>query len=287
MSDANINYTKEVFLHPWNLTFLTVALVTAVGVAGVLGIEFWLPLLFAFAGELLILGTVPHHRRVRRLIRARKRAERRKPPSQKEIFGELSSRGQRRYARLRKLCDAIEENYQGLSYASQGLLEGHLRKLDDLLDSYLNLLYQRERYRDFMDSSTELEIKKSIESIEKEMDNYSERVQEVKERRLRVLKQRLARFEKAHENIEIIGAQLGTIEDTVKYIHEQSWTLQNPEEISVQLDTLIDEVEETQESVQEIEDVFHSSSDLLDDIDVSLDEEELSEPSVRRSRTQN
>lgn len=286
MSDADINYTKEVFLHPWNLTFLAVALVTAVVVAGVFGIEFWLPLLFAFAGELLVLGTVPHHWRVRRLIRARKRAERRKPLSQKEIFGDLSSRGQRRYAQLRKLRDSIDENYQSLSSASQGLLEGHLRKLDNLLDAYLNLLHQRERYRSFMDSATELKIKKSIESIEDQMDTYSERVRDVKERRLRVLRQRLARFERAHENIEIIGAQLGTIEDTVKYIHEQSWTLQNPEEVSTQLDTLIDEVEETQQSVQEIEDVFQATDDLLSSIDRE-DDKLSSESGVRRSRSRN
>jgi hypothetical protein len=98
-------------------------------------------------------------------------------------------------------------------------------------------------------------------------------VRAVKKRRLRVLEQRLARFKKGHENLEIIGAQLGTIEDVVKYIHEQSWTLQNPEEISFQLDTLLNEVEETQDSVQEIEEVFSSPGDMLGDTELFEDEE--------------
>jgi hypothetical protein len=80
-----------------------------------------------------------------------------------------------------------------------------------------------------------------------------------------VLEKRLARFQKAHENLEILGAQLGTIEDVVKYIHEQSWTLQNPDEVTMQLDALLEEVEETQRSIHEIEDVFSAPGDYLDD----------------------
>lgn len=274
MKDADINYTKEAFLNEWNLAFLAVGAVVAVVLYGTLGIELWLPFLFVTAAELLFLGTVPRNERFRRHIRSQKIAERRKPPSQKEIYQHLSRRSQRRYVRLRKLKEEIRANYQSLSYASQGLLDSHLRKIDDLLDSYLNLLNQRERYRSYMDSATEHEVEKSIEALKKDMADDSERVRAVKKRRLRVLEQRLARFKKGHENLEIIGAQLGTIEDVIKYIHEQSWTLQNPEEISFQLDTLLNEVEETQESVQEIEDVFSSPQDMLGETELFGDEED-------------
>ena len=279
MSDANINYTKEAFLNNWNLTFLAVAAVVSVVVAGITNLPIWLPLLFLSAGELLYLGTVPRNQRFRRLVRSQKIAERRKPPSQKEIFQHLTRRSQRRYARLRKLKDEIRQNYQSLSYASQGLLDSHLRKIDDLLESYLNLLHQRERYRNYMDSATENEIMESMDALKADMADDSERVRAVKKRRLHVLEQRLARFKKGHENLEIIGAQLGTIEDVVKYIHEQSWTLQNPEEITFQLDTLLEEVEETQASVQEIEEVFSSPRDLLGDMDI-LDEREETDTSA-------
>jgi len=73
----------------------------------------------------------------------------------------------------------------------------------------------------------------------------------------------------------------------VKYIHEQSWTLQNPEEISFQLDTLLEEVEETQASVEEIEEVFSSPRELLSDVDLldeSDDERSASSDSVSSSR---
>lgn len=290
MSNESINYTKEAFLNNWNLAFLAVAIVASFVLYGVLGIELWLPLLFVSAGELLYLGTVPRNQRFRRLIRSQKMAERRKPPSQKEIFQLLSRRSQRRYARLRKLKEEIRQNYQSLSYASQGLLDSHVRKIDNLLDSYLNLLHQRERYKKYMDTATEEDIEQSIQALKDDMADDSERVRSVKKRRLRVLEQRRARFQKGHENLEIIGAQLGTIEDVVKYIHEQSWTLQNPDEISFQLDTLLEEVEETQASVQEIEDVFAGPRDLLGDMDRLADEDDVSpssDPISSRERLRN
>ncbi|WP_103030346.1 hypothetical protein [Salinibacter altiplanensis] len=266
--DDDINYTKEALFNTWNLVFLITVVAVAAGL-GLVGVfPGWLPELLLLVGggaELLYLGGMPRHDRFQRYIRAEKRSERHQAPSQREIFSQLRNRSQRRYAKLRKLKEQVEANYQKLSYASQGILGSHVEKIDGLLDSYLDLLHQRERYRDFMDSATEAQILESIEALKKDMADDAERVRAVKQRRLKVLERRLARFRKAHENLEVIGAQLGTIEDVVRYIHEQSWTLQNPEEVTAQLDTLLQEVEETQSSICEIEDVFAAPADYLDD----------------------
>ncbi|MFB6278217.1 MAG: hypothetical protein ABEK75_01805 [Salinibacter sp.] len=266
--DEDINYTKEALFNTWNLVFLitVVAVASALGLMGFL--PAWLPELILLIGggaELIYLGVMPRHDRFQRYVRAEKRAERHQAPSQREIFSQLRNQSQRRYAKLRKLKDQIQANYQKLSFASQGILSNHVEKIDGLLDSYLDLLHQRERYRDFMDSATENRILQSIDALKKDMADDPDRVRAVKKRRLKVLERRLARFRKAHENLEIIGAQLSTIEDVVRYIHEQSWTLQNPEEVTAQLDTLLQEVEETQSSIREIEDVFSAPSNYLDD----------------------
>lgn len=267
MSD-DINYMKEALFNTWNLVFLITLVATVAGL-GLVGLApGWLSELILVVGagaELLYLGVMPRYERFQRHVRSQKLAERREAPSQREIFSQLRNRSQRRYAKLRKLKEQIQTNYQKLSYASQGILDNHVEKIDGLLDSYLELLHQRERYRDFMDSATENRILESIEALKKDMADDPERVRSVKQRRLNVLEQRLARFRKAHENLEIIGAQLSTIEDVVRYIHEQSWTLQNPDEVTSQLDALLQEVEETQSSIREIEDVFASPSDFLDE----------------------
>ncbi len=269
MPNEPINYTKEAFLSPWNLVFLIMAMVVAFVLTGTGAANF--VLLFAAALELLYLGIVPRQERFRRVVRSRKMAERSKPPTEKEVFRLLSKSSQKRYIRFRNIEKAVRENYERMSYASQGLLESHLGKIDALLDSYLNLLQQKERYERFAQQATQNEVVTAMARLRQEMTGDPPKVQAIKQKRLDILEKRLTKFKKAHENLAVIEAQLETIEDVTKYIHEQSLTMQNPEEISFQLDTLISEVEETQASIEEIEEVFSPPTDLLDDLDTFED----------------
>jgi len=273
MNDLDINFTKEAFLNPLNLGFLILAMLAAFFLSGA---EPWfnIVLILASAAELLYLGVMPRNERFRRAVRSQRAAEHAKPPSQKEIFQLLTKQSQRRYARLRKLEKEIKGNYQKLSYATQGLLESHLQKINGLLDSYLNLLYQKERYEYALQSGTEKEVVRNISSLRVDMEDDTPKVRSIKKRRMHILEQRLERFKKGNENREIIEAQLETIEDVAKYIHEQSLTLRNPEEITFQLDTLLSEVEETESAVEEIHDVFATSAELLSSMDTYESDEE-------------
>jgi len=286
MSDQNINYTKEAFFHPWNLTFLIVSMLVAFSVSMTAVVwPFNTVLLMAAAFELIYLGNMPRQERFRRAVRSRRAIEHAKPPSQKELFHGLSKQSQRRYAKLRKLEKQIATNYRKLSYASQGMLDSHLKKINGLLDSFLSLLYQKERYEFSSDGSTEMEVVDAMEKLRLDMEDDPPRVKAVKARRLKILEQRLDRSKKGQENLEIIKAQLETIIDVTKYIHEQSLTLRNPEEITFQLDTLLQEVEETQASVVEMEEVFANPMDLLSEMDLfedpARDEDELREEGTR------
>ncbi len=261
MKEGEINFTREVFLHPWNLSFLTIGLGTALGfgflVSSGLG-----PFLFnslltvTIAFELLALGYVPRQKRFRNLIRAKYAALAAKPLSQREMYRQLSRTNQRRYVRLRDLEKELQTNYGKFSFASQGILESHTSKIEGLMNSCLKLMFQQERYHIFGQRKQEQELATAIAAVETELKHASEPIRNIKARRLRVLEQRLERFRKSQEQLEIIEAQVATIEDVVKYIHEQSMTLSNPEEITYQLDLLLSEVEETEASVAQIESVF-------------------------------
>ncbi len=266
MNHSQINYTKEAFQNPLNLGFLIATMLTAFFVSGS-EMTLNVVLIMVSAIELMYLGFVPRNKRFRRSIRSRRAAEHAKPPSGKEIFRLLTKSSQRRYVRLRKLEKEISNNYRKLSYATQGLLESHLRKIDGLLTSYLNMLYQKQRYELSTNSSREREVIRSIAHLRTEMEDDSEKVRSIKKRRLHILEQRLQRFEKGAEHLEILEAQIETIEDVVKYIHEQSLTLRNPEEITFQLDTLLEEVGETEAAISEIEEVFAPATYILDDMD--------------------
>ena len=230
----------------------------------------------------MYLGILPRQKRFQKLVRAQHDKERSKPPSQKEIYLRLTKFSQRRYARLRKIEKEIESNYRKLSYASQGLLDSHLKKIDGLIESYIKLLYQKERYEDSSRNGAEAEIARDIKSIRDELETtQSPKVRAIKERRLRILDQRLNRYKKSKENQEIIEEQLATIEDVIKYIHEQSLTLRDPEAITFQLDTLLNEVEETEASVWEMEEMFTGSVDILADIDTYDMDDSIESDSAR------
>lgn len=283
MATDSPNYVKEAFLSPYNLAFLIVIMVAAFVLTGTGAANF--VLLFAAALELLYLGIMPRQERFQRVVNSRRAAERHKPPSEKDVFRSLTKASQKRYIRFRNIEKAVRENYEKLSYASQGLLGSHLGKIDDLLDSYLNMLQQKERYERFSQQATEDEVVTSMARLRDEMNDDPPKVQQIKQKRLDILEKRLVKFKKAHENLAVIEAQLETIEDVTKYIHEQSLTMRNPEEISFQLDTLVSEVEETQASIMEVEEVFAQPTDLLDDLDTFEDPTDLS--STPRDRLRN
>ncbi|MEL6443815.1 MAG: hypothetical protein AAF089_15260 [Bacteroidota bacterium] len=269
MSDK-INYTKEAFMLPWNLVFLIGAMVAAFLLNDVAALP-EIILTFTAAMELLYLGIMPRNDRFQRAVKSREIAEQRKPLSDTERFKTLGKNDQKRYVRFRTLEKQIKESYKKLPYASQGLLDNHLGKLDGLLDSYLNLLMLQDRYKQFARRTEEDEVVNAIARLRRDMEDDPPRVAAIKKRRLSILEKRLGKFKKAHENLAIIEAQLETIEDVTKYIYEQSLTMRNPEELSFQLDTLVSEVEETQASVEEIEDIFAGpSGELLDELDEPL-----------------
>ena len=282
MSNEKPNYTKEAFLLPLNLVFLITAMAVTFFTIGTEPLGTLIPT-FALAAELLYLGILPRQERFKRAVRAQAALEHAKRPSEKDVFRALTKSNQKRYIRMRNLEKSIKTNYAKIGYASQGLLDSHVQKLNGLLDSHLNLLQTQERYLRFSQSASERDVAASIESIRAELSSDPPKVQAIKKRRLGILERRLEKFKKTKENLEVIEAQLETIEDVTKYIHEQSLTMSNPEEITFQLDTLLSEVEETQAAVVEVEEVFASPADLLSDVDTyDVEDSETSD----RTRTQ-
>ena len=271
-----VNYTKEAFLHPGNLVFLFVMAVVSIGVG------LWplsptglteLLLGSGLALEAVYLGIAPRVDRFRRHVRGRRQDAHRGSPTSRTLYQHLPRRPRQRYYRLRTLKNEVQSHYAQFSSASQGLLDAHLDKLDRLLRSYLALLWRREQYRILAERTSEARIRESIETLEADMDEDAERVRSVKQRRRTVLEKRLKRLRTIRENLAVVGAQLNTIEDAVKYIHEQSWTLQNPDEVTMQLDALLEEVDETQRSIRDVERLFSGGVGTVDDDLDELDRE--------------
>jgi hypothetical protein len=271
--DEVINYTREAFLHPLNLGVLLVATITAFLLTDV-GIASNLILTMVFGTELIYLGIVPRLPRFKRSVRMRKIRERDSAEEEKLVFQELDPKSKRRYLVLRHLSKMIKENFEKLPYSSQGLLDNIMKKIEELLSNYITLLDLHKRYKLYMNSAVEDGLKEEVARLQEKMkDLTSDRLKNTKKRRLDILEKRLKKFEMAKEKYLICETHLETIEDAIRYIYEQSMTMSNAEEIGFQLDNLLQEVEETSQLIDDLDqDILPVYDDFA--VDLNLDEPE-------------
>ncbi len=269
--DTSINYTREAFLHPVNMGFLLVATITAFTLSDV-GLISNVILSMAFGTELMYLGIVPRLPRFRKNVKLQKLRDRNSEDEEKTVFQELDQKSKKRFLVLKHLTKLIKENFDKLPYSSQGLLENIRKKIGELISNYLTLLDLHKRYKLYMDTSVEESLKREVKNEEEKLETLkSERLKKTRVRRIAILKKRLKKFEIAKEKYLICETHLETIEDAIRYIYEQSMTMSNPEEIGFQLDNLLEEVEETSQLIDDLDQDILPSYSGLDDIDLDAE----------------
>lgn len=277
-----INYTREAFLHPLNIAMLLIFTISSVvlGSMGV-GIESNVLLTTIFGVELMYLGIVPRLPRFRKNIKHKKLRQRDPADEERNMFHGLDQKTKKRFLMMKRLQELIKENFDKLPYSSQGLLENIRSKVDELTSNYLTLLDLYQRYRLYMHSSVEESLAEELEKEEAALEKLtSERLKRTRARRIQILKKRLRKFEIAKEKYLICETHLETIEDAIRYIYEQSMTMNNADDMGFQLDNLLEEVEETSQLIEDLDREIlpmHSGLDELDlDAELSRAQEEKS-----------
>jgi hypothetical protein len=256
--ELNINYTKEAFLNPINLGALLVSTIGALfvsNISGEIGTNLSnLLLTTVFGIELMYLGIIPKLPRFRKNQELKKMRERHASSNDKDIFHELDAVSKKRFLVLKKLANLVQDNFKKLPYSSQGLLDNIKKKIDELLGNYITLLDLIKRYKVYLNTSLEVNLKEEVlRQIEEIKTIKSEKLKRTKARRVAIMKKRLDKFKVAKEKYLVCETHLETIEDAIKYIYEQSMTISNPEEIGFQLDNLLTEVDETSQLIEDLD----------------------------------
>lgn len=260
-----IHFTREAFLHPLNLGFLLMASFMALVFSGVP----WLPtVIFATSVglELIYLGTVPHKAWFQRYMINKRALAPESSGSENDQFEELDKEHQKQFLAFRSVYEKICTNFHRLPVSSRPLTNQLVSRLDQMRNEYLAHLLLLERYREFLDHSTPHSITIEIRALKKEMASIaSEKLLEVKKRRLQILEKRLTRYHAASEKFEICRSQKETMEDAIQYVYEKSITMSHPGELDGHLDRLISELEETSVIVQDMEDDVSPTFTVLKD----------------------
>ena len=248
----DISYVKAAFQWQYNL----IGLAGAVGFAAISGSE--LPLILGAGLELIYLAVVPQMSRFQRLVRSWKYAEEKRAIEARlrALFNEIPPDMRARYGRVEALCRNIRENYACLSAATQIYAKETEDRLDGLLQGYLRLLHALQQHYEYLRNTDVERIKKEAAELERHMTSDPPKVQEINRKRLEILGKRIEKFGKIRENCSIIEAQCGAMEDVLQLIRDQSVTLRDPQQVSDQLEGLVRDVEQTEQSVREVESIF-------------------------------
>lgn len=253
---GQVNFVKEAL--KWQYNWIGLAGVAAFALVSGTG----LPLVMAAGLELIYLSLVPQSSRFRRLVRSWKYAEekRRHEIQLSAMFHELPPEMRTRYADLDRMCRAIRANYDRLSSTSQIFVGQMEQKLQGLLQGYLRLLYAANQHREYLRTTDPEAIKREVAQLQRTLEADAPKVQEINRKRIEILNKRLEKFEKIRENRQVIDAQCAATEDVLELIRDQSVTMRDPQEVSNQLENLVQDVEQTEETIRQVEAIFEMAA---------------------------
>lgn len=257
-SGSEINYVKEAA----RLQYNWIALIGLAGFSAVSGSL--LPVLLGAGFELMYLSLVPQSKRFQRLVRSWKFAEEKRQRDRQlaTMYQEIPPDMRQRFANLSKVCGGIRANYGRLSATSQIFAHQTEDKLDGLLHAYLRLLNTAWLHREYLRTTDMGGVERELAQLQKTQESDAARVQEINSKRIDILTRRIEKFKKIAENCDVIDAQCAAVEDVLGLIRDQSVSMRDPQQLSEHLDLLVHDVEQTEETVREVESIFENAPDL-------------------------
>jgi len=273
-----INFVKEAF----NIQYNWIALGGAAAFALVTGTA--IPIALAGVLELMYLAVVSQHPRFQRLVRSWKFAEDQKRNEQKlgDMLRSLPPDMQGRYIKLAEVCRSIRGNFSQLSSTSQIFVQQMDQRLEGLLHGYARLLSAAFQQRQYVKTTDPDEIKKEIAALQQHMNTDPPRVQDINKKRVEILSKRMEKYQKINENRQVVDAQCSAVEDVLQLVRDQSVTMRDPQQVSDQLANLVHDVEQTEQTVQQVESIF---SGLTPEMEGIMQDSDTSSSSSSAQRT--
>src|ERR1017187_7020704 len=262
-----ISFVREAF----HLQYNWIAMVSAGAFALVSGS--FLPIILAGGLELMYLAIVPQNWRFQRLVRSWKFSEQQQKQQQQlgDLLRMLPADLQSRYVHAAQVCGSIRTNFAQFSSTSQIFLQQIDTRLQGLLNGYARLLSSAAQQQQYLRTAEQDGIKHEIASLQKSLTSDPPKVQEINKKRIEILTKRLEKFDKISENRKVVDAQCSAVEDVLMLVRDQSVTMRDPQQVSERLDSLVHDVEQTEQTVQQVEAIFSDMSPDLDGL-MSLDD---------------
>jgi hypothetical protein len=258
-SKTLINYTKEAFTLPINMVFLSamfIAILVSAFLTHGFGTFTQLLVFGTAALEMLYLSLMPSSYTLIQGANARHGALNQQIKQQIVSFQylqHLNEESLEEYFDYINKKNNILENLVRNNTPASTIEFDYLPKLENLEKFYIELLFGLQQYR-LQTNNQDLKEKltQELHKVETEKANSSAKLEPVYNKRIDLLKKRLAKFDSSKENMTVAQVQLDTIKDTIDFILEQSISINNQPAIQQAIGNAIETIELHQETLNEI-----------------------------------
>ena len=260
-------YLKTAFANRWNI----LALLGSMGFAALSGhADIAIPLVLA--AEAAYLGLLGTHPRFQQYVDAQAAATERNKKgrsaqqSAAQIMQQLPEPARQRFARLRSQCLELRQIASDLAHSRAAEVGAPLESLqlaglDRLLWMFLRLLFTEFSLNKFLERTNPRLIKQEINTTEQRLKNlgaddtspHTQKIRRALDDSLKTCQDRLANYDKAKANHELVQLELDRLEHKIKSLAELSVNRQEPDFISAQVDQVAGSMIETEKTMNELQ----------------------------------
>jgi chemotaxis protein histidine kinase CheA len=187
------------------------------------------------------------------------------------LLTSLSSSGRNHYQALAAVCRDIEESSAETPLSPDPNDDPRLRKLDDLMWTFLRLLSIEDSLNEFLETERRENIPGLVKEAEAEVGRLSaeydalkakaatlsvldpkERLLNSKLERLDVLRKRLDRIQQAESNLSLVVSEQERLEQQVKLIRADAIASKNADTLSARIDATVEHLDQTNKWISEM-----------------------------------
>lgn len=250
-------YLKYAFANPYNLTLLLGALA-----ASALTLNPFLAIA-ALGLEGLWLLHAPESKLLKRILWDPKFEKIRQALEQQALEERLQTLPEHKRERVEYLVARQQEirrlAAQNPSFTGE-LLRGELVKTGRLVEAFLEMSLTCARYEEYLGSVNLPELERDRQRWERAVGQAKEEGPQVEiaKKNLAIILKRQERLKEIQNYLGIAYGQLDLIENSFQLIADQIVTMQSPQELSGQLDELLDGVESIKQTAADTEKLLNS-----------------------------
>ena len=274
MDDQPPNYRREFLGSPHHAAFGLLTLGVAFLSANLLGL--------IVGGTLYTLGWLhlPDMPFFRRWVDRRHEVARRAAEVQKvadfvrrrdALLDSLTPSRRERYSRLAVVCRDIEVASADNPLASPDpASDPRLRKLDELMWTYLRLLGIEESLEQFLETERREDLPAILEAAQTEAASLTAEVDALKAKRdnsletrqrylgsrlerLEVLRKRQQRIQQAQENLALVMSEQDRLDQQIKLIRADAVATKNAEALTARIDATVEHLDQTNKWLSELD----------------------------------